>query len=133
MASGLPTPAAAALSSRAARNKELNRSQRRSRHGRDLIREMEALDDILRTLIETVSSTTNADLSALNLCLLDCSKACEDFQMNIAKSVPTLGSNKRPFKDWIALRHIANDIVSFTQTITVCKSTIAIALTNTIL
>ncbi|MCJ1472221.1 hypothetical protein MMC13_000868 [Lambiella insularis] len=51
---------------------------------RDLIEELEALKGVLGPLTETISSTTEVDLSALDLPLLRC-YSCKEFEQEITK------------------------------------------------
>ncbi|KAH7370315.1 hypothetical protein BKA65DRAFT_488158 [Rhexocercosporidium sp. MPI-PUGE-AT-0058] len=50
---------------------------------RDLKEELEALSGVLGSLTETVSATTDVDLSALDLPLLRCGNACKEFGQEI--------------------------------------------------
>ena len=59
--------------------------QNNQRTIRDLREELEALSKVLQSLYETTANT-DADLTALKLPLLQCGKACKEFEAVIIKS-----------------------------------------------
>ena len=97
---------------------------------RDLIEELEALTNVLRSLTETVGAITEVDLSALDLPLLRCGNACKEFEQEIMRcSSRSLGA-RTSFRDWAKLKYMGDDIDGFRQMIAGYKSTIIIALAD---
>jgi Fungal N-terminal domain of STAND proteins len=97
---------------------------------RNLLEELEALSGVLRSLTETVRATSDMDLSALNLPLLRCGKACKEFEQEILKYSSRSSGNRTSFRDWAKLRYMGDNIDGFKQTLAGYKSTIVIALTD---
>jgi hypothetical protein len=97
---------------------------------RDLQEELEALTGVLSSLNETVSATTDVDLSALHQPLLRCGKACEEFGQEIIRCSSRSGGSRASFRDWAKLRYIGEGIDGFRQLLAGYKSTIIIALTD---
>lgn len=97
---------------------------------RDLKEELEALSGVLGSLTETVSATTDVDLSALDLPLLRCGNACKEFEQEIMKCSSRSGGSRTSFRDWAKLRYMGDDIDGFRQLLAGYKSTINIALTD---
>jgi hypothetical protein len=97
---------------------------------RDLKEELEALSGILGSLTETVSATTDVDLSALDLPLLRCGNACKEFEQEILRCSSRSGGNRTSFRDWAKLRYMGDNIDGFRQLLAGYKSTINIALTD---
>jgi len=98
---------------------------------RDLKEELDALSGVLQSLTETVSATTTGvDLSALNLPLLRCGKACKEFEKEIVKCSSRSGGSRTSFRDWAKLRYMGENIDGFRQLLSGYKSTINIALTD---
>ncbi|KAK6811345.1 hypothetical protein RU639_012791 [Aspergillus parasiticus] len=80
---------------------------------RDLIEELEALNGVLAPLQELLDTTTDENLSVLELPLRRCGHACNDF------------------RDWAKLRYLGDDIDSFRHMLSGYNLTISIALTDT--
>jgi hypothetical protein len=97
---------------------------------RDLQQELEALSDVLGSLSEKVAATTDDELSALNLPLLRCGKACQEFEQELLKCSSRSGVNRTSFRDWARLRYMGDNIDGFRQQLAGYKSTIVIALTD---
>ncbi|KAF4628512.1 hypothetical protein G7Y89_g9640 [Cudoniella acicularis] len=95
---------------------------------RDLKEELEALSAVLGSLTETVSATTDVDLSALDLPLLRCGNACQEFEREIVKCSSRSGGGRTSFRDWAKLRYMGDNIDGFRQLLAGYKSTINIAL-----
>jgi hypothetical protein len=104
--------------------------QSHSTYVRDLLLELEALSGVLRSLTETVSATTDVDLSALDLPLRRCGHACEDFEKEIIKYSSRSGGNRTSFRDWAKLRYMGDNIDAFRRLLAGYKATINIALTD---
>jgi hypothetical protein len=97
---------------------------------RELIEELEALVAVLASLTDTVSGTTDIDLSALELPMLRCGNACKEFELEIRRCSSRSGSDRASFRDWAKLRYMGDGIDSFKQLLAGYKSTIVIALTD---
>jgi hypothetical protein len=97
---------------------------------RDLEEELEALSGVLGSLTETVSTTIDIDLSALELPLLRCGNVCKDFEQEIIKCSSRSGGSRTSFRDWAKLRYMGDNIDGFRQLLAGYKSTINIALTD---
>jgi hypothetical protein len=97
---------------------------------RDLKEELEALSGVLGALTKTLSTTTDVDLSALDLPLLRCGNSCKEFELEILKCSSRSGSSRTSFRDWAKLRYMGDDIDGFRQLLAGYKSTINIALTD---
>jgi hypothetical protein len=95
----------------------------------DLKNELEALNGVLQTLQGTVSSS-DVDLTALELPLRQCGKACKDFDALIAKCFRHATDSKRSFRDWARLQYLGDDVIGFQKMMAGYKSTIIIALSN---
>jgi hypothetical protein len=94
---------------------------------RELRDELKALNDVLSSLEETVKQT-ETKLSALELPLLSCGKACEEFALVVAKCTTHSDGSRRSFRDWAKLNYMGKDIAQFRNLIAGYKSTIMIAL-----
>lgn len=107
--------------------KSFNSHQKRVR---DLIEEIEALNGVLAPLTETVSATTDVDLSALEIPLLRCGKSCEEFEKEIMKCLSRSAGSRTSFRDWAKLKFMGEDIDGFRRLMSGYKMTINIALTD---
>jgi hypothetical protein len=94
---------------------------------RELREELEALNDVLQSLQETVTGT-DADLSILKLPLLRCGKACKDFEAVIASCTAHSTGPRTSFRDWAKLKYLGDDIAGFKNMLAGYKSTVSIAL-----
>jgi hypothetical protein len=94
---------------------------------RELKEELEALNEVLQSLHSTATDT-DVDVTALELPLLRCGKACRDFEVVIAKCTSHSGGPRTSFRDWAKLKYMGEDVVGFKNMISQYKSTIIIAL-----
>ena len=130
LAAGLLGLATFAFQSSVTLNKTIQRFKFHPKRVRDLMEELEALSGVLSSLTETVSATTDVDLSALDLPLRRCDNACKEFEQEIIKCSSRSGGSRSSFRDWAKLRYMGDDIDSFRQLLAGYKSTIVIALTD---
>jgi hypothetical protein len=130
LTSGLLTLATFAFQSSIALSKTVQSFQSHLTRVRDLLEELEALSGVLGSLTETVGATADIELSALNLPLLRCGKACKEFEQEIIKCSSRSGGNRTSFRDWAKLKYMGDNIDGFKQTLAGYKSTIIIALTD---
>ena len=129
LASGLLTLATFAFKSSIALSETIRDFQHHPERVRSLLAELEALQGVLRTLNETLSTTTDIDVSALSLPLLRCGKACGEFQDELRKC-SSRSSSRTSFRDWAKLRYMGDGIDDFRQLMAGYKATINIALTD---
>ena len=130
MASGLLALATFAFQSSVKLYKTVDSFQIHPKRVRDLKDELEALSGVLSSLTETVSATTDVDLTALDLPLLRCGNSCKEFEQEIMKCSSRSGGGRTSFRDWAKLRYMGDDIDGFRQLLAGYKSTINIALTD---
>ena len=130
LASGLLALATFAFQSSIALYNMVQSYQSHPKRVRDLIEELEALSGVLGLLAETVSATTDVDLSALDLPLLRCGNSCKEFEQEIMKCSTRAGGNRTSFRDWTKLRYMGEDIDGFRRLLAGYKLTINIALTD---
>jgi len=130
LASGLLTLATFAFQSSITLYKTVQSFQFHPKCVRDLKEELEALSGVLSSLTETVSATTDVDLSALDFPLLRCGNACKEFEEEIIKFSSRSGGSRTSFRDWAKLRYMRDDIDGFRHLLAGYKSTIIIALTD---
>ena len=130
LASGLLTLATFAFQSSITLYKTVESFQNHPKRVRDLKDELEALSGVLGSLTETVSATTDVDLSALDLPLLRCGNSCKEFEQEIMKCSSRSDGGRTSFREWAKLRYMGDDIDGFRQLLAGYKSTIIIALTD---
>jgi hypothetical protein len=130
LASGLLTLAGFAFQASISLYKTIQSFQFHPKQLRDLKDELEALSGVLNSLTETVSATTDVDLSALDLPLQRCGNACVEFEQEILKCSSRSGGSRTSFRDWAKLRYMGDNIDGFRQLLAGYKSTINIALTD---
>ncbi|KAL2839207.1 hypothetical protein BJY01DRAFT_29058 [Aspergillus pseudoustus] len=97
---------------------------------RELLQELEALSGVLGPLVDKVQSTSDTDLSVLNLPLLQCGKACDEFKHEITKCAGRSSATRTSFRDWAKLKYMGDDIDGFRRVLSAYKLTINIALTD---
>ena len=97
---------------------------------RDLIEELEALNEVLGLLTKTVSAAVDVDLSPLHLPLLRCGNSCKDFGQEIIKCSSWSGGSLTSFRDWAKLRYVGEDIDGFRRVLAGYRLTISIALAD---
>jgi hypothetical protein len=100
------------------------------RHVRDLTEELEALNGVLRLLLENVNANTDTDLSTLKLPLLRCGSACKDFETELIKCSSGSSDSRTSFREWARLKYMGYDIDGFTRLVARYKLTINVALTD---
>ena len=127
ISSGLLTLTGFALQSSRTLYDLINSFQHHGRYVRQLKDELEALGTVLGSLHETIDQDV-LDLSALEIPLRHCGKACEEFTKLINKSTSRSGGQKTSFRDWVKISYIGKDIAGFTGLLAGYKSTITIAL-----
>jgi hypothetical protein len=96
----------------------------------DLLQELEALSNVLGILADLFRSKEDVDLSLLELPLLRCGNACQDFEQEILSSSSRSGDSRTGVRDWAELRYMGEDIDAFREMLSAYKLTISIALTN---
>lgn len=97
---------------------------------RDLLEELEALIGVLGPLADMVKTTTDDDLSNLELPLKRCGSACKEFEHELLKCLSSSGGNRTSFRGWARLRYMSDDIDGFRRLLAGYKLTINIALTD---
>ena len=130
LASGLLTLATFAFQSSITLHNTVQSFRFHPKRVRDLNEELDALSGVLRSLTETVSATTDVNLSALELPLLRCGNACKEFEQELLKCSSRSDGNRTSFRDWAKLRYMGDDIDGFRQLLAGYKSTISIALAD---
>lgn len=130
LASGLLALATFAFQSSVTLYNTVQSFQSHPKRVRDLLEELEALSGVLSPLSETVSASTEVDLSALDLPLLRCGNACKEFEQEITKCSLRSAANRTSFRDWAKLRYMGDDIDGFRRLLAGYKLTICIALTD---
>ena len=96
---------------------------------RELKQELETLKGVLSSLCQTAGDN-DTYLAVLNLPLLQCGKACEEFEGIIVKCTAHSGGSRTSFRDWAKLKYMGDDILGFKNMLAGYKSTINIALTG---
>ncbi|KAJ4168308.1 hypothetical protein NW754_013642 [Fusarium falciforme] len=98
---------------------------------RDLLEELNALEGVLKMLVETAAGAdANVELSALEIPLRRCSEACEEFGEELEKCCARSSTDRTSFRDWAKMKYMGDDIDGFRQQLASYKSTINIALTD---
>jgi septal ring factor EnvC (AmiA/AmiB activator) len=101
--------------------------QSRDKVIRELRQELEALQDVLRALGESIRDF-EVDLTVLEQPLKRCNKACGEFNALIMKCTSHSTQEQNSKRDWIRLRYMGGDITNFKDMLSSYKSTISIAL-----
>ncbi|KAE8381497.1 hypothetical protein BDV26DRAFT_278708 [Aspergillus bertholletiae] len=130
LASGLLALTTFAFQSSITLYETVNSFRSHSSRVRDLTDELEALSGVLGPLKDLLDSTTDVDLSALELPLLRCGNACSEFEQELIKCSSRSGNGRTSFRDWAKLRYMGDDIDGFRRLLTGYKLTINIALTD---
>jgi hypothetical protein len=130
LASGLLALATFAFQSSITLYNTIQSFQSHPKRVRDLTEELEALSGVLGPLSETVSATTEVDLSTLDLPLLRCGNACKEFEQELLKCSSRSGGSRTSFRDWAKLTYMGDDIDGFRRLLAGYKLTICIALTD---
>ncbi|KAL0930155.1 uncharacterized protein CTRU02_214975 [Colletotrichum truncatum] len=96
-----------------------------------LFDELTALNNVLQSLETLVrNGTDDATLLSLKVPLLQCRRACADFDALIIRCSKNSGRDRTSFRDWVKIRYMEGDITGFTSMLAGYKSTISIALGN---
>jgi hypothetical protein len=96
---------------------------------RELKEELDALNMVLKYLEERAKQTETT-LSGLNLPLLSCGKACEEFTSVVTKYMTRSEGSRTSVRDWARLSLKGDDIDGFRSLIAGYKSTFTIALAD---
>jgi hypothetical protein len=89
-----------------------------------------ALIEVLQTLQRTLAAS-DIDLTALELPLKQCGKACKDFAGLVKKCSKHSGESEWSFRDWAKLKYLGEDVIGLQKLLAGYKATIALALLNT--
>jgi hypothetical protein len=130
LASGLVALATFAFQASIALFETVNSYNSHQQRVRDLAEETSALSGVLGSLAETISTSAGLDLSALEIPLRRCGKACAEFEQEIQKCSSRSGGNRASFRDWARLRYMGEDIDGFRRVLSGYKLTITIALSD---
>lgn len=93
-----------------------------------LLDELVGLNEVLQSLEKLVKSTDDATFRPLRLPLLQCQRACSDFDALMVQCSKRSGQPRTSFRDWLKVRYMESDINGFTSMLAGYKSTISIAL-----
>lgn len=126
VASGLVALASVTLKSSVALYTTIKNYEHHPKRVRDLIEELEALSNVLHTLMQTADAVAN--LVILEVPLKRCGLACTKFEQELAKCLARSGGDCKTFRGWTRLRYMGDDIDEFRQMLAGYKSTISIAL-----
>lgn len=129
VASGLLTLAVFAFQAGATLYQTIRSFHNHPIHVRELVQELEALNIVLQALSETIDAT-DVSLASLDLPLLRCGKACEEFEQELIKCSSRSNSGRTSFRDWVKLRYMGDNIDGFRRLLAGYKVTINIALTD---
>jgi hypothetical protein len=130
IASGLVALATFAFKSSVSLSNTIRDYQHHPNRVRDLLQELDALSNVLRSLTKSLSATTGVDLSALEIPLRRCDNACKEFGQELMKCSSRSDSTRTSFRDWARLMYMGGDIDSFKHLLAGYKSTITIALAD---
>lgn len=97
---------------------------------RDLVEEASSLSVVLGSLTQTIAASADLDLSALEIPLRRCGKACNEFEEEIKRCSSRSGNSRTSFRDWARLRYMGEDIDGFRRVLSGYKLTISIALSD---
>jgi len=101
--------------------------QSNTRNVRELREELEALNEVLGSLQQTVA-TTDVDFTGLELPLRRCGRACLEFRGVIDKSTEHSSGGRTSSRDWAKLKYMGDDVTGFKNVLASYKSTIIVAL-----
>ncbi|KAL3291013.1 hypothetical protein RB213_005164, partial [Colletotrichum asianum] len=93
-----------------------------------LLNELSALKEVLHSLETHVQGGDDANLASLKTPLLQCRRACADFDTLMIECSKYSGRPRTSFRGWVKVRYMESDIHGFTSMLAGYKSTIAIAL-----
>ncbi|CAJ0545146.1 Ff.00g086190.m01.CDS01 [Fusarium sp. VM40] len=96
---------------------------------RELLSELAELSTVLQELSQAPHGNVEVDLSALKITLEQCSRACEDFELELIACSSRSSQDRTSFRDWARLTYRGGDgIEGFRQQLIGYKSTIVVAL-----
>ena len=127
MSSGLLTLTAFAFQSSKTLYELISSFQNHGRNVRQLKEEVEALNGVLGSLHHTLHQS-ELDLSALELPLQRCGRACQEFAEVIEKCTTRSKGPRTSFRDWFRISYMGKDIAGFASLVAGYKATIIIAL-----
>lgn len=130
IASGVVSLTAITLQSSLALYTAVRKLQTQDKNSRALKAELNDLNQVLETLLETVSSHPEIDFKALELPLQRCSKSCEEYGELIAKCTRHSTGSRPSLRDWFNQLYLQGDINDFKSMLGAYKSTINIAIAN---
>jgi len=130
LASGLMALATFALKSCVTLCQKIREFQQHNEAVQDLIKELEALQGALVSLTKTIDTMTDVNLSALNIPLLRCGHACNEFEEALQGCLATSGGTRAKFRGWGKLKYMGDDVDTFRRTLAGYKSTIIITITD---
>ncbi|KAK0368123.1 hypothetical protein CLIM01_14516 [Colletotrichum limetticola] len=93
-----------------------------------LLDELSALKEVLQSLETHIQIEDDATLASLKTPLLQCRRACADFDTLMIECSKYSGRPRSSFRGWVKVRYMESDIHGFTSMLAGYKSTIAIAL-----
>ncbi|KAK3670796.1 hypothetical protein LTR78_009368 [Recurvomyces mirabilis] len=128
LASSLLTLVAFAFQSSIGLHKLINEFHSHVERVLELINELIALQDVLRSLNITIESNNEADLSALRFPVLRCGKACTKFAEILEECSRKSRGNRTSFRDWVKIKYMDDDIDGFRRLLSSYKQTISVAL-----
>ncbi|KAL2813936.1 hypothetical protein BDW59DRAFT_154589 [Aspergillus cavernicola] len=128
MASGLLALSTFAFNASIALYDTVKGFQSHPKHVRDLLDELQALTEVLGPLTDTVSASTDVNLSALDFPLFRCGTACKEFEQEVRKCLSRSDGGKPSLRGWARLRYMGDDITGFRELLSGYKLTISIAL-----
>lgn len=130
LASGLIALASFAFQCSVSLYETVNSFRSHSKRVCELLEELEALSSVLAPLVDLVNSTSDIDLSVLDLPLLRCGNACKEFQEELLRCASRSNSNRTSFRGWARLTYMGNNMDDFRNLLSGYKATINIALTD---
>lgn len=130
LASGLLTLAVFAFQSSTTLYSTIRSFQSHHKRVRDLLEELEALSAVLGPLSEICDTKSSTSISKLNLPLLRCGKACEEFERELLKCSSRSTADRTSFRDWAKLKYMGDDIDGFRRLLSGYTLTVTVALTD---
>jgi hypothetical protein len=96
---------------------------------RELKTELESLVNVLQS-VQKACGETDAGYPALKLPVLECDKACKEFNAYITKIAPRSDRDRRSFRDWASITLRGDSIDAFKYKLAANRSTMTIALAD---
>jgi hypothetical protein len=107
----------------------LHSFQSRKKTVRELKTEVESLVKVLQSVQEACTET-DAGFSALKLPVLECGKACKEFNIYITKIAPRSDQDRISFRDWASITMRGDSVDAFKNKLAANKATMTIALAD---